>query len=82
MIPEWGFIQYPLRRASISLKAQSVPRSKHSPSQSTNQLMLYTAKVAVCSETHTTHIHSYFSGRTFLNLPSGGTYSNRQALKV
>jgi len=40
------------------IRTQSVPQSKHSPPRlrRTNPLMLYTAKVAVCSENNTQHI--------------------------
>jgi hypothetical protein len=40
------------------IRTQSVPCSKHCPSQlyKTNLLMLYKAKAAVCSDSHTKHI--------------------------
>jgi hypothetical protein len=38
---------------------QLVPRSKHSVSvMQTNQLMLYSEIIAVCSEIHTKHINT------------------------
>ena len=42
------------------MKAQSVPRSKHTPSRlhETNQLMLYRQIIAVCSAIHTEHTHT------------------------
>ena len=41
-----------------NLKTQSVPRSKHTPSViKTNQSMLYSEIIAVCSQIHTKHIN-------------------------
>jgi len=49
------------KRNRFYLKAKSVPTSKHSASllqKKTNQLMLYSAKVTVCSEKQTKHINT------------------------
>ena len=40
------------------IKTQSVPRSKHTPSLRTSQLILYREIMAVCSEIHTKHINT------------------------
>jgi hypothetical protein len=43
----------------LYLKTQLVPRSKHSVSViQTNQLMLYSEIIALCSEIHTKHINT------------------------
>jgi hypothetical protein len=62
-----------------ALKAtQHVPRSKHTPSR----LMLYREIIAVCSEIHTKHINTLCGQNVeFVNVKSGGTYSNHWALK-
>jgi len=41
----------------LYIRNQSVPRCKHFPPRlhKTNQLMMYKAKVAVCSQIHTKH---------------------------
>ena len=65
------------------LKTQSVPRSKHCVSVvKTSQLMLYREIMAVCSEIHTKHINS-LRGQSveFVNIKSGGTYSDHWALE-
>ena len=52
---DWQFRRNP----ELSLKIQSVPRSKHSASVTkTSQLMLYREIMAVCSEIHTKHINN------------------------
>jgi hypothetical protein len=42
------------------INIQSVPRSKHTPSQlyKTSQLMVYREIIAVCSQIHTKHINT------------------------
>ena len=51
------------------IKTQSVPHSKHTPPRlyRTNPLMLYKAKVAVCSENYTQHIKSMWVPFWMLN---------------
>jgi hypothetical protein len=43
--------------------------------------MINKAKVTVSSESHTKHINVMQSEVEFLNVKTGGPYSNRQALK-
>jgi hypothetical protein len=44
--------------------------------------MLYREKIAVCSEIHTKHINTLCGQNVeFVNVKSGGTYSNHWALK-
>ena len=43
----------------------------------TNQLMMYKAKVAVCSEIRTKHSMQSERHVEFLNTTPGGTYRNR-----
>jgi hypothetical protein len=53
---------YPLRildQLKLYLRTQSVPRSKHTPSVTkTNQSVLYSEIIAVCSQIHTKHINT------------------------
>jgi len=47
------------QNVELYVKAQSVPRSKHSVSViKTSQLMLYREIIAVCSQIHTNHINA------------------------
>jgi len=47
------------QNVELHIKAQSVPRSKHSVSViKTSQLMLYREIIAVCSQMHTKHINN------------------------
>jgi hypothetical protein len=72
-----------MKRKLSYLKTQSVPRSKHTPSQviKTSQLVLYREIIAVCSEIHTKHINTLCGQNVeFVNVKPGGTYSNRWAL--
>ena len=48
------------QNVELYIKTQSVPRSKHTPSQlkKTSQLMLYREIIAVCSQIHTKHINT------------------------
>jgi hypothetical protein len=48
----------------------------------TNKLMMYEAKVAVCSEVRTKHSTQSEHRVEFLNVKPGGTYRNRKGLKV
>ena len=44
--------------------------------------MLHSEIIAVCSDTHTNHINTLCGHNVeFVNVNSGGTYSNRCALK-
>jgi len=59
----------------LYIRNQSVPRCKHFPSTviKTNQLMTYTAKVAVCSEIRTKHSTQSEHHVKFLNVKPDGT---------
>src|SRR5215831_2251189 len=48
------------QNVELYIKTQSVPHSKHTPSQlyKTSQLMLYREIIAVCSQIHTKHINT------------------------
>ena len=51
--------KYTVWAERISIKIQSVPRSKHSVSViKTSQLPLYREMIAVCSQIHTKHINT------------------------
>ena len=65
------------------LKTQFVPRSKHSSSViKINHLMVYREIIAVCSEIHAKLINTLCRQKVeFLNVKTGGTYSNHWALK-
>ena len=58
----------------LYIRNQSVPHSKHFPSVTkTNQLMMYKAKVALCSDIHTKHSTQSKRHVEFLNVKPGGT---------
>ena len=70
------------KRILLYLKTQFVPRSEHFPSViRTNQFMLYKAKVGVCSEINTIHTNTVWVECKFLNVKTGGTSCNQQALQ-
>ena len=57
----------------LYIRNQSILRSKHFPPViKTNQLMMYKAKVAVCSEVHTKHTTQSERHVEFLNVKPGG----------
>ena len=70
------------KQPTLQLKAQSVPRSKHSVSViKTNQVMLYMEIIAVCSQIHTKHINTLCGHNVeFVNVKLGGKYSDHWAL--
>jgi len=61
------------KRNLFYLNTQSVPRSKHFiPVIKTNQLLLYRAKVTVCSEIHTKHVNALCGQKAeYLNVKNG-----------
>ena len=75
----------PLKTKSrlLYLKTQFVPRCKSLSTTviKTNQLLMYKAKVAVCSDIRTKHSTQSESHVEFFNFKPGGTKRNRWALK-
>ena len=79
-LPWTGLISNPVLRSEmpaanrLSLRVQSVPRSKHSLSViQTTQLMLYREIIAVSSEIHTKHINTLCGQNVeLLNVKPGG----------
>ena len=66
------------KRNMLYVRNQFVPRSKLSTTViKTNQLMLYKAKVVVCSDIRTKHSTQSERHVEFLDVKSGGTESNR-----
>jgi hypothetical protein len=66
------------KRRPLYLKTQYIPRSKHFISIiKTNQLMLYVAKVAVCSEISTKRTHTVWQNIKFLNVKPDGASRNQ-----
>ena len=66
------------KRNLLCIRNQPVPRSKLSTTViKTNQLMMYKAKVAVCSEIHTKYSTQSEGHVEFLNVKPGGTERNR-----
>ena len=65
------------------LKTQFLPRSKHSPSRSSNQIVyMYKEVIAVRSKIRTKHINALAGQNVELwNVKPGGSYSNHRALK-
>ena len=64
------------KRNLLYIRNRSVPRSKHfTPrlKKPTSQLMLYKAKVAVCSDIRTKHSTQSERRVEFLNVKPGGT---------
>ena len=62
------------KRNLLYIRNQFVPRSKHSITViKTNQLMMYKAKVAVCSDNRTKHSTQSEGHVEFLNVKPGGT---------
>jgi hypothetical protein len=63
------------KRNLLYIRTQFVPRSKHFSTTviKTNQLMLYKAKVAVCSDIRTKHSTQSERHVQFLNVKPGGT---------
>jgi hypothetical protein len=58
----------------LYIRNQSVPRCKHFPPIiKTNQLMMYKAKLAICSQIHTKHSTQSEHHGVFLNVRPGGT---------
>ena len=62
------------KRNVLYIRNRSVPRCKHFQPrlQKTNQLMMYTVKIAVCSEIHTKHSNQSEHHVEFLNVKPGG----------
>jgi hypothetical protein len=62
------------KRNMLYIRNQSVPRSKHSIMViKASQLMMYKAKVAVCSDIRTKHSTQSEHLLVFLNVKPGGT---------
>jgi hypothetical protein len=70
-----GFNLLKTKRNMLYISNQPVPRSKHSPQRlyKTKQLIMYKAKVAVCSEIRTKHSKQSQRRVEFLNIKPGGT---------
>jgi len=65
--------KYPVHTAQYTLSISVIQ---------TSQLMLYRKIIAVCSEIHTRHINTVCGKNVeFVNITSGGTYSDHWALK-
>ena len=71
------------QNVELHIKTQSVPRSKHTGSvMKTSYLMLYREIIAICSQIHTKHINTLCGLNVeFLNVKSGGTYSDHWGLE-